>query len=180
MKENCSYKILRHFGWTPIFNTPLPAKCVICIAPHTSNWDFIVGILFKKAYKIKASFFMKHEWFRFPLGYMMKSLGGIPVYRDKSHSMTDAMAKEFENHDELHIALTPEGTRSYNPDWKKGFYYIAQKAQVPIMLAYIDFKKKEVGFDRIFNPTGDIEKDMTEIKDYYRNISAKYPEKFGL
>lgn len=180
MKENCAYKILKCFGWQLVENVELPAKCVVCVAPHTSNWDFVVGMLFKSALHIKASFFMKKEWFRFPLGGMMRKLGGIPVNRSKKTSMTDHIAQEYAQRSQLIVALTPEGTRSYNPDWKRGFYYIALKANVPIVLAFIDYRKKTAGYNTLFIPTGDVEADMQKIKDYYRNVSAKYPKKFGL
>lgn len=180
MKENCAHKILSHFGWQLKTDIELPAKCVICVAPHTSNWDFVIGVLFKSALHIKASFFMKKEWFRFPFGKIMRKLGGIPVDRDRKTSMTDRIAQEYSQREQLAVALTPEGTRSYNPNWKHGFYHIAQKANVPIVLAFIDYKKKTAGYETVFIPTGNIDADIQKIKDYYRNVSAKYPEKFGL
>ncbi len=179
MKQNLASRILHRLGWKILMNVQLPDQCVVCIAPHTSNWDFIYGILFKYATSLKANFFMKKEWFRFPLGGIMRSLGGIPVNRDKKQSMTDAIAEQFKHYPVLHIGITPEGTRSYNPDWKKGFYYIAQKANVPIVLAQIDYKRKEIGLGKIFQPTGDVDTDMTTIKKYYSNIGAKFPEKFA-
>lgn len=179
-QDNFAHKLLKWRGWTIVDSIDLPEKCVVCVAPHTSNWDFVVGMLVKSALKIKASFFMKKEWFRFPLGGMMRSLGGIPVERSRSTSMTDRIAAEFANRSHLIVALTPEGTRSYNPDWKKGFYYIAEKAGVPIVLAFIDYRQKKVGYERLFIPTNNIDSDLAEIKNYYRNIAAKYPEKFGI
>ena len=94
--------------------------------------------------------------------------------------MTDQMAAEFANHDTLCVAITPEGTRSYNPDWKKGFYFIAEKAGVPIVFAALDFKKKEIKLGEQFIPTGDIDADMAQIKAYYKDINAKFPEKFAI
>lgn len=180
MKHNLAYKILQWRGWHIVKEVQLPERCVVCIAPHTSNWDFIVGILFKSAMHIKASFFMKKEWFRFPLGGMMRKLGGIPVERSKKTSMTDRIAQEFSLRDHLIVALTPEGTRSLNANWKMGFYYIAQKADVPIVLAFIDYGKKCVGYDTILHPSGNIDADMARISDYYRHVNAKYPAKFTI
>ena len=94
--------------------------------------------------------------------------------------MTDAMAAEFARHDSLCIAITPEGTRSYNPDWKKGFYFIAEKAGVPIVFAALDFKEKVIKLGEQFIPTGDIEADMTQIKAYYKGITAKIPKNFAI
>ena len=108
----------------------------------------------------------------------MKLLGGIPIDRSKKNNVTDIIAEEFNKRDSLIIGLTPEGTRSLNYEWKKGFYYIAQKANVPIVLAYIDFKKKKVGYNKLLIPTN-YEDDIIMIKKYYSNINAKYPEKFG-
>lgn len=179
MKKNIAYRLLELFGWKLTLNVTVPLKCVVCVAPHTSNWDFILGILVKFALHIHASFFIKYEWFRFPFGGIMKSLGGIPIYRDKNTNLTDRIANEFSHREQLLIALTPEGTRSYNPDWKRGFYFIAHKAQVPILLASIDYKKKEICLGKLFFTTDDVDKDICEIKSFYKNITAKYPEKFG-
>lgn len=178
MKNLISKKLLSLCKWELDTSIELPKKCVVCIAPHTSNWDFIVGILFKYATNLQASFFMKKEWFRFPLSIIMKLLGGIPIDRSKKNNVTDIIAEEFNKRDSLIIGLTPEGTRSLNYEWKKGFYYIAQKANVPIVLAYIDFKKKKVGYNKLLIPTN-YEDDIIMIKKYYSNINAKYPEKFG-
>ena len=180
MKKNWAYKLLERNGWTINLVQELPSKCVICVAPHTSNWDFIIGLLVKYALHIKANFFMKKEWFFFPMGYLMRSLGGIAIQRDKKLRMTDQMAAEFEKHETLCVAITPEGTRSYNPDWKKGFYFIAEKAGIPIVFAALDFKKKEIKLGDQFTPTGDVDADMAQIKAYYKDINAKFPEKFGM
>lgn len=165
--------------WTFINRIELPSKGIICVAPHTSNWDFIWGIRLKKTLHLNAKFLMKKEWFRFPFGYFMKKLGGIPVDRSKKTSMTDQMAHEFDKTDSLYIAITPEGTRKSNPEWKKGFYYIALKAKVPIILAFLDYQLKQIGFGKILIPTGNFEKDMIEIKEFYKNIHAKFPSKFA-
>ena len=180
MKKNWAYKTLEYFGWTINLKQALPKKCVICVAPHTSNWDFMIGIFVKFALNIKANFFMKKEWFFFPMGYLMRALGGVAIQRDKKMRMTDAMAAEFDKHESLCVAITPEGTRSYNPDWKKGFYFIAEKAGIPIVFAALDFKKKEIILGEQFIPTGNVDADMEQIKAYYKDINAKFPKKFGL
>lgn len=180
MKKNLAYRILNLFGWKLNAEVAIPPKCVICVAPHTSNWDFILGILARRALGVRASFFIKHEWFRFPLGGMMRRLGGIPIHRDRKTNLTDIIAEEFSHRDQLIIALTPEGTRSYNPEWKKGFYFIAHKAQVPILLASLDYKKREITLGRLFLTTDNHEADIAEIKSFYKNVTAKYPQKFGI
>ena len=172
--------LFKLLGWKANFSCEIPDKCVVCIAPHTSNWDFVIGILFKSAYKIKANFFIKKEWLRFPTKTLISKLGGIPINRNKQQSTTDIIAAEFSKHKNLIIGIAPEGTRKRNPNWKMGFYYIATKANVPVLLVYIDYKNKTVGIGKKFLPTGNIEKDITEISDFYKDITAKFPKNFSL
>lgn len=179
MKKNWAWRFLEFSGWHITSRVELPAKSVICVAPHTSNWDFYYGMLFKKAVHMEAYFFMKKEWFKFPLDIVMRSLGGIPVDRSKKNSLTDQMAEEFSKHTIFNIAITPEGTRKHTKDWKRGFYVIAKKAGVPIVLTYIDFTKREIGYGKIFHPTDDIEADMLEIKNFYKDFKGKIPENYG-
>ncbi len=178
MKNNFAKLMLRTFGWKIENAAVMPQKCVICVAPHTTNWDFMVGVLYKSAMKVKANFFIKKEWFSFPFGGLMNSLGGVPVDRSKKTSLTDQMAEVFKKRDEFRVAIAPEGTRKAIAEWKKGFYFIALKAEVPIVLAYIDYKKKTVGIGKIIDATGDIDVDMTKIKTYYKDINAKFPNNF--
>ncbi|MDH6304227.1 1-acyl-sn-glycerol-3-phosphate acyltransferase [Parabacteroides sp. PF5-5] len=155
------------------------SKCVICVAPHTSNWDFVIGKLFYGAVERKACFLIKKEWFFFPFNFLFGSMGGIPVDRRKNTSVTDQMAEEFAKRKTFHLAITPEGTRKKASDWKKGFYYIAVKAEVPILLAYIDYKKKEVGFGPLFHPTGDVDADIATIRSFYKGVTARFPSNFA-
>lgn len=181
MKKKLYSFIYRHLlGWKTNVTVPYYDKCVICAAPHTSNWDLFIGKLFYGAIGRKASFMMKKEWFFFPLGLIFKFIGGIPVDRKRNTSLVDQMAERFAHSKQFHLAITPEGTRKANPNWKKGFYYIALKAQVPIMLAGIDYPSKTISSTKVIFPTGDIEKDMREIKLYYKNFHGKIPENFSL
>lgn len=124
---------------------------------------------------------MKREWFFFPLGYIWRWMGGIPVDRKNKNSLTEQMINRFKSKDSFHLAIAPEGTRKKNSDWKTGFYYIAVGAGVPISLAYIDFFRKEVGVAKIFYPTaGKAQEDLLEIKDFYKNIKGKHLERFSL
>ena len=178
--KNWAYRFLERRHWHIQIPFELPAKCVVCIAPHTSNWDFFYGLLFKKAVGLNARFFMKKEWFRFPLGGIMRAVGGIPVDRSKKTDLTEQMAQTFSTHDKFCIGVTPEGTRKANPNWKKGFYYIALKANVPIVLAYIDYAKKEIGYGMQLMPTGNIDTDMQSIKDFYKGVTGKIPKNFAV
>ena len=169
---------MKKIGWRFVNNTPPVPKSVICIAPHTSNWDFIIGELAVKSAGFKAGFLMKDTWFFFPFNLFLHAIGGIPVSQHHRTDVTASVVKAFNSHDRLAIGITPEGTRSPNPHWHRGFLYIARAAQVPVILAYIDYATRTVCIDRFFEPSGDIEKDMTDIKNYYKDFTGRHPEKF--
>ena len=180
IKKICGWLLYRHLGWEKDVNVELPEKCVICLAPHTSNWDFIIGALYNHAEGFFSNFLMKKEWFFWPLGYVFRKMGGIPVYRQKKTSMTDALAETAKREKYFRLTITPEGTRKANPNWKKGFYYIALKANIPIVLFAVDYERKLINCRRSFIPTGDIDRDMLEIKDYYKGFKGKKPEQFAI
>ncbi len=171
------YRIL---GWKTNVTVPNYDKCVICAAPHTSNWDLFIGKLFYGAMGRKACFMMKKEWFFFPLGLIFKSIGGIPVNRGRKSSLVDQMAERFANSKRFQLAITPEGTRKANPEWKKGFYFIALKAQVPIVLIGVDYRTKNITATKAIMPSGDLEKEMREVKLYYKDFEGKNPKNFAL
>ncbi len=169
--------LLKLIGWTVDETTPEDLKqCVIVVGPHTSNWDFIIGRLAFKHYGVKGKFLIKKEAFFFPFGYFLKKMGGIPVDRKKNNNLTDYAVSLFEENEVLFLVFTPEGTRSYNPNWKKGFYYIAQKAKVPIYVCYLDYENKKGGFHSILEPTGDADKDIKTIKGILSKFPGKHPE----
>lgn len=167
-------------GWKVINTFPEVPKCVLAVAPHTSNWDFVVGKLAYNTLERQANFLIKAEWFFFPFNLFFGSIGGIPVKRGKSGSLTDILAKEFQTRDWMHLGITPEGTRKPVKEWKKGFYFIAMKAKVPILLIGLDYGRKEARVLDLFYPTGNYRSDIVEIKSYYRDIRAKKPENFIL
>jgi len=168
-------------GWKSKLHVEIPKKCVVCVAPHTSNWDFIIGKIFYSSLSGKMHFLMKKEWFFFPFGCIFRAMGGAPVDRKrKKSSLTEQMIERFNEKDEFRLVISPEGTRKKNTQWKTGFYYIALGANVPISLAHIDYEKKEIGLSANFFPTGNIEADMEEIKNYYTDFKGKHPEQFGL
>jgi 1-acyl-sn-glycerol-3-phosphate acyltransferase len=180
MRKLSNYIFTKLLGWKVENVQPDIPKCIIAVAPHTSNFDFIISQFAYSSLGRKARFLMKKEWFVFPVGYIFKAMGGIPVARNKHTSMTDTLAAEFSKHDRLQIALTPEGTRKRVTEWKKGFYYIALKAGVPIVLIGLDYKKKAAIFLNTFFPTGDADADMVKIKSYFTGITGKYPKLFGV
>ena len=163
-----SFIYYRLLGWKTNVTVANYDKCVICAAPHTSNLDLFIGKLFYGAIGRKTSFMMKKEWFFFPLGLIFKAVGGIPVDRSRKTSLVDQMTEQFAKRKQFHLAITPEGTRKANPNWKKGFYYIAQKAKVPIVLIGIDYPSKTISATKAVMPTGDMDADMKEIKQIGR------------
>jgi 1-acyl-sn-glycerol-3-phosphate acyltransferase len=180
MKKLVGKFFIKMMGWD--IDPSLPAeikKCVLVMGPHTSNWDYFIGMMaFWGYYDIDLKQLIKSDLFFFPLGWILKKSGGIPVYRDTKNNMTTTISNMYKNEKELTITFTPEGTRSYSPKWKKGFYYIALDAKVPIVLGFIDYKNKTGGMlPTIIIPSGDIEKDIELIKLQYKNISGRYPEK---
>lgn len=177
MKFICK-SILKLIGWKIVGQTDYPPKCVICVAPHTSNLDLFIGLVVYTAMGRKSYFLMKKEWFFFPLGPIFRMLGGIPVDRSKKTSLTEQIAEEFSKREKFQIAITPEGTRKPNSEWKKGFYYIALEAKVPIVIAALDYKLKEADFKKVLIPSGDVDADMQIIKDTYKGVTARHPEKF--
>lgn len=179
MKSICNF-ILRLIGWKVTGMTDLPAKCVICVAPHTSNWDLPLGLVVYKSMGRKASFLIKKEWFFFPMNLIFKLLGGIPVDRSRKTSLTDQMSEIYAKNDTFQLAITPEATRKLNNEWKMGFYYIALAANVPIVIAIMDYGKKEAIFADTLMPSGDAEADLEKIKSYYKGATAKFPERFSL
>lgn len=176
MRKFASF-LFRLFGWKIDPNAPADLKkCVIVVGPHTSNWDFIIGRLAFVMYGLKPKVLIKKELFFFPLGYLMRALGGIPVDRKKNNNLTEQAVKLFETHESMFMVFAPEGTRSYTPNLKKGFYYIAQKAKVPIYICYMDYEKKIGGFHSLFHPTGDMEKDLEYIKSVFGQYKGRFPE----
>lgn len=167
-------------GWKTIITVDHPSKYIICLAPHTSNWDFIIGQLYAGAEQRKTNFLMKKEWFFWPFGSLFRHLGGIPVYRNRHTSMTDALAQEAKKRSAFRLCITPEGTRSLNPDWKKGFYYIALKAGIPIMLYALDYEHREIRCTQSIMPSGDFDADMRQIKLYFKDVKGKKPELFTI
>lgn len=155
-----------------------PRKYIIALAPHTSNWDFIMALLFMGAEQFRCGFMMKQFWFFWPLGYLMRALGGIPVKRQRNTSMTEAIAEVARKSDDFHLCITPEGTRSRQPEWRRGFYYIALKAELPILLYGLDFERRLIQCTKQIIPTGDYDRQIVEIKEYFKDFKGKHPDQF--
>lgn len=166
-------------GWRIL---PLPQQTprhsIICVAPHTSNMDFIIGKLYYTAVGKPHGFLMKKGWFFFPLGVIFRAMGGVPVDRSRREDMVSRLAEYIRAQEEMHIGITPEGTRSLTEHWHTGFYRIALEANLPIELAVIDYQQREVGIFEVFCPTGDLEADLAYIRKRYTSAQAKYPHLF--
>ena len=172
---------LKLIGWkTGSILNPSVKKCVLVGAPHTSNMDFPIALATLYASGVGVRFLAKKSLFKFPLGILMRVMGGIAVDRSKHSNMVDMMIDMFESSSSLVLLIPAEGTRSYVKEWKSGFYYTALGAKVPIVLGYLDYGRKTAGFGDLFYPTGDYQKDLAEIKNFYRQFTARHPEKSSL
>ncbi len=160
-------------------------KCVLIVAPHTSAWDMAIGKAIFVLAKVPAKIAIKKEAFFWPLNWVLRYLGGFPIDRTPKDgtkqrlSLTEALVNSVKKEKKICLVITPEGSRGKRKQWKTGFYHIAVKAQVPIALGYLDFDVKEGIVDKIFYPTGDLDKDMRAIMDYYKDKThlGKYPNR---
>lgn len=167
---------MKYKGWKFEGELPPDGKFMLICAPHTSNWDFIYLLAIMFMLRIKVSWMGKHTLFKKPFGGLMRWLGGIPIDRRSTHGVVDQIAEHFNAHENLIIAIAPEGTRKKTDHWKSGFYHIAHKAQVPLLLGYVDFENKKAGTGPAFIPTGKIPEDMEIIRGFYKDIRGDHPE----
>jgi 1-acyl-sn-glycerol-3-phosphate acyltransferase len=179
MLQSFSERILKLLGWRLDQRLPDTRKYVVIGAFHTSNWDMPLGLLGLWALGLKPRWVAKHTLFRWPLGPVLKAIGGIPVDRRAHTGFIEHIASAYNASDELVVTIAPEGTRSKTRYWKTGFYYIALAAKVPIALGYIDYPNKRLGIGGALNPCGDIEADMAIIRDFYRDKTGLKPENQG-
>jgi 1-acyl-sn-glycerol-3-phosphate acyltransferase len=153
-------------------------KSMMIAAPHTSNWDIILARAAFYLMDVDVRFTVKKEWTEhWLLGGLVRAIGGLPVDRSRNNSLVDGMIKLFAERDELVIMITPEGTRAYQPRWRKGYYFAALGAHVPIRLGYLDYRIKEAGIGPAVYPTGNYEADEALIKAFYRTKTGRFPEK---
>ncbi|MEM6642301.1 MAG: lysophospholipid acyltransferase family protein [Bacteroidota bacterium] len=165
------------FGWKVDGEKPNLDKYVIIVAPHTSNWDFFVGWGARNVIGFRPNFLAKDSLFRLPfIGWFLKFIGGVPVDRSKKTNMVDQVVKLYEEQESFIMTITPEGTRSYAPQWKTGFYRIADQAAVPIVKIGFDYRTKTVSVSEPYYTNGNMEQEIEEIKDYFRKFKGKNPE----
>ena len=157
-------------GWKILGEIRPINKCVIIVAPHTHWLDFFVALPVRRILNLEINFLGKKELFFFPLNYLLKYLGGSAIYRNSKSKTVDLIADKFNDKKNYRLALSPEGTRKKVDKWKTGFYYIAKKANVPIVSVSIDSKKKEVIFSKPFYPSDNIDKDFAHLRKFYRGV----------
>lgn len=167
---------LKLTGWKLEGNPPTEKKYVLIAVPHTTNWDFPITLAMAFLFGFEIYWMGKDSLFKGPLGPIMRWLGGIAIDRSSKNNVVQQTIDAFNANDQLVVTIPPEGTRSRVEKWKTGFYYIAHGANVPIALGFLDYKHKIGGFGPTFYPTGDIEKDIAEIRQFYSGISGKYTE----
>ena len=168
-------------GWKITGTIPKDIKhCIVLMAPHTSNWDFVIGFLGFAILRLKSHSLIKKEAFVFPLGLIVRAMGGVPVDRQRASNVVISVAHEFQIRKEFILIVAPEGTRSLNRHWKRGFYNIAVLAKVPIIFGYLDYRLKVAGLEDVFYPTGNYEADLAVIEAFYAKKQARFPEKFNL
>jgi 1-acyl-sn-glycerol-3-phosphate acyltransferase len=172
-----SFFLLKIFDWRTEGTLPKVRKYFMIAAPHTSNWDLPVMLTLSFAFRVKMFWMGKDALFRWPFGPLFRWLGGISIDRSKSTNVVAQSIELFREKEELVLVVPPEGTRKSVKSWKTGFYYIASGAGVPIVLGFLDYRRKAGGFGPAITPTGDIEADMEKIRAFYVNITGKYPAK---
>lgn len=169
--------ILKQLGWKVIQHYKFDLdKLIYAVVPHTSNWDFFLGILLRSKIGFKANFIGKHTLFIWPLGPIMSALGGIPVNRKSSNNFVDQIVAQYKTRKKLAIGIAPEGKRAKVSKLKTGFYFIAKEAQIPIILVKFDYDNKQAVFEKPFYPTDDSDKDLAYINSYFQNVLGKIPE----
>lgn len=168
--------ILRVIGWKVIGKPIGHQRFVLIGAPHTSNWDFPLMLMVVLKLRLQLHWMGKHSLFMFPFGGLMRWLGGIPIDRSRHHGVVDQVARQYSENSQLVVLVPPEGTRARVKEWKTGFYHIANKAGVPILMGYLDTGKKEAGLADFFYPTGNVEEDIKAIRAFYADKRGIRPE----
>ena len=168
---------LKLFGWSIIGELPKEKKYLIVVAPHTSNLDFFLGVFTRRIMRFDPKYVAKKELFVFPFGYFFKWMGGYAVDRAKNTRFVDTIVELFNSKDEFIITMTPEGTRSYNPNWKTGFYHIAKEANIPVVRVGFDYGTRRIVLDEAMYISQSIEECIVDFKKYFSQFKGRHPEK---
>ncbi len=166
-------------GWRPEGSVPASSKFVLIAAPHTSNWDLVLLLALAAHLGVSISWMGKYNMFVGPLGWLLKRWGGVPIFRHQRTNMVDQMVERFAACDAFALVVPAEATRGRAEYWKSGFYRIAHRAGVPIVMGFLDYRTKRGGFGPELMPSGDLRADMDAIRAFYATKTAKYPDKFA-
>jgi 1-acyl-sn-glycerol-3-phosphate acyltransferase len=167
--------LLRLFGWRAV-STPLPGpKGIIIVYPHTSNWDFIIGLLYRFGTGLRANWMGKDSLFRWPLRGLLLRMGGVPVNRRAASGFIGAALRQFEASDWMWLAVAPEGTRKHTDHLKSGFYQIARGADLPCGLGFIDYRTRTVGIETFVRFSGDADTDIATLRAFYTDKHGRFP-----
>jgi 1-acyl-sn-glycerol-3-phosphate acyltransferase len=168
--------VLRILGWQVEGDLPNYKKAILIVAPHTSNWDFVIGMAAKMALGVKANWLGKGAIFVGPAALMFKSWGGIPVARDDAHNLVSNVVSEFQKREKMWLGLSPEGTRTHVEEWKSGFWHIAKAAELPIQTVVFDYSRRMLVIGEVFMPTDDKATDVAAIRAYFAEVgNGKIP-----
>lgn len=179
MLQRLARLILKVCGWTPVGELPTQDKVVFIVVPHTSNWDGLWMMIYKVALDIDVHFLAKHSLFWWPLGSIFRALGAMPIDRSVSTSTVQQVIDAFAERDRFWFALSPEGTRKWQPYWKTGFYRIVRSANVPLVLGFIDYRKKQMGIGITLSPERNLADDMLAIQQFYAPLEGRIPGNTG-
>jgi 1-acyl-sn-glycerol-3-phosphate acyltransferase len=179
LRARVAWRLLRLAGWRVVLARPVPIKCVIVFSPHTSNWDFPIGLAAKWVVGIDFRWVGKDSMFATPLAPWFRRWGGIPVNRRESTGFVAQMLAALDAHDDFRLVIAPEGTRAAAAHWKSGFWHLARAAQVPIGLAFIDYARREVGIGAWLATTDDADADVARMAAFYARFTGRRPRNAG-
>ncbi len=181
MQKIARFILCKWLGWKISGEIPATVKkAVIIVAPHTSLWDFVYGRLAFWVLDIPVRFLINEKYFFWPLGWLLKALGGEPVRQTRPTRLLLEIFNHFKNNSTYFLVITPEGTRQKVKKWKKGFYQIAMENKVPVAMAYIDYRNKKGGIGPLLYPSGNYNEDLIQIEAFYRQFHAKHPDRYNL
>jgi len=179
LKQLIGRLVLKLMGWKVAGEAPTAPKHISIAAHHTTNWDFVIGLAVTWTTSYKVNLLAKHTLFWWPFSIFLRSIGGVPINRKSPKNIVEQLLHQFDSHERFALAISPEGTRKPTDYWKSGFYRIALKAQVPIALGFLDYKRKVAGWGETIELHGDPKRDMRVLREFYKGVSGKYPEKQG-
>ncbi len=179
MLQQFAQHLMDSAGWTVRNDVPPGLDRFVLIgAPHTSNWDFVLTLLVGAILDLDFAWVGKHTLFRWPYGGVMRRLGGVSVDRSKQHGYVDQLADTLRRADRMALVIAPEGTRSRGARWHSGFYWIAREADVPIVMGFVDYARREAGLGPVIDPVGSRREVMTRIREFYADKTGLHPDQF--